>query len=561
MRFFTFSVLGALATLAFPAAALSQVSQDWLKTFPTQAAHFVYLATDGAGSLFVGGTSAPGSYSLIKYNSAGTEQWAVTGTIGSAKGGFGVAGIGTDHAGNVYLVANGVSGIFVTEFNTLGSQRWYTTLPYTSRYGVARVMTVDAAGNVYIGGQIYTSSSSPVFNYMTIKVTGGVQQWLSTFEGTANIFSYVTAIRADTSGNAYVTGVSIGAHVYRGVLFTRRDTTYDMTTIKYGTSGNALWTDTYNGGYGLNDFASDLALDPGSGNVYVVGQSINNTSAFAESDLIAYSSAGSQLWVENNTAQQNYSAVAVDPGGNILIGGIFLPAENGFSISKYAPTGSIIWTYTNTAFPIGGSPNQGNNNLIMALDKQGNCYITGPLNSDANYVTAEISSSGTLGWSATYSPGGTDGAAAIAIFTPLPTVAGQITYPEINVTGTAGNGANFTTIQYSYHPVNASYRPDTLNGRANTLADPFSARLSNFPNPFRNTSTITYALAYDSHVTLQVYDQSGNPVALLFDGNQGAGPHSVLFSAGRLATGVYHYRIIATSPQGGFTLTKQMIIQ
>jgi hypothetical protein len=174
----------------------------------------------------------------------------------------------------------------------------------------------------------------------------------------------------------------------------------------------------------------------------------------------------------------------------------------------------------------------------------------------------EVSSAGSLVWSTIYN-GGPTGSSGIAIFTPTPRLPAQPVYPEITVTGTADNNANFTTIQYSYQPVNklVANAPDSLTGLSASLATSFAAQFSNFPNPFHSSTTITYTLPNDSHVTLQVYNNTGKLIALLADDDESAGPHTLPFNTGSLAPGIYPYRLVAISPQGTFTQTKQMLIQ
>jgi hypothetical protein len=185
--------------------------------------------------------------------------------------------------------------------------------------------------------------------------------------------------------------------------------------------------------------------------------------------------------------------------------------------------------------------------------------------STANYTIVQVTSAGSLGWEETYNgpANGSDVAGGIAIFTPSSRL-GEVTYPQVNVTGTANNITAINTVQYIHLSgilTLAASSPDTLTGLASTLAGPSATQLSNYPNPFRGATTITYTLTQNSHVTLQVYDGAGRPMALLVDEDETAGPHTLPFNAGRLATGIYQYRIIAQSPQGTFTQTKQMIVQ
>jgi hypothetical protein len=83
-------------------------------------------------------------------------------------------------------------------------------------------------------------------------------------------------------------------------------------------------------------------------------------------------------------------------------------------------------------------------------------------------------------------------------------------------------------------------------------------RLSqNAPNPFRGSTTIDYELPTAGPMTLRVYDVLGQAVATLHDGPGAAGPGSIAFKAGDLASGVYFYRLEAA----GRSETKKLIVQ
>ncbi len=87
--------------------------------------------------------------------------------------------------------------------------------------------------------------------------------------------------------------------------------------------------------------------------------------------------------------------------------------------------------------------------------------------------------------------------------------------------------------------------------------DPALPRLAaNYPNPFRQTTTISYVLRAPQPVTLKVYDALGRAVATLVTAWQPPGFHQVSFDASGLPEGVYVYRLSA----GGFHQDRTMIV-
>jgi hypothetical protein len=78
----------------------------------------------------------------------------------------------------------------------------------------------------------------------------------------------------------------------------------------------------------------------------------------------------------------------------------------------------------------------------------------------------------------------------------------------------------------------------------------------NYPNPFNPSTTIRYGLSQRTVVTLIVYNTLGQQVAVLQNGEQEAGSHEVRFDAGKLASGVYFYRLHA----GAFVEAMKLVL-
>ncbi len=105
------------------------------------------------------------------------------------------------------------------------------------------------------------------------------------------------------------------------------------------------------------------------------------------------------------------------------------------------------------------------------------------------------------------------------------------------------------------HAVSTIHRTlDGVDDDAPTL--PAILSLSSYPNPFNAQTTISYSLAKSGPVTLTIYNILGQKVAVLFDGAQTAGEHSLVWDAQNQPSGVYFYRL-----QGGnFSKSSQMVL-
>jgi hypothetical protein len=69
----------------------------------------------------------------------------------------------------------------------------------------------------------------------------------------------------------------------------------------------------------------------------------------------------------------------------------------------------------------------------------------------------------------------------------------------------------------------------------------------NFPNPFSQSTTISYTLPGPSDVNLAVYDVLGRRVSTIVDERQEAGSYSLRWEAGNIAGGTYFVRLTTSS--------------
>ncbi len=81
---------------------------------------------------------------------------------------------------------------------------------------------------------------------------------------------------------------------------------------------------------------------------------------------------------------------------------------------------------------------------------------------------------------------------------------------------------------------------------APSVSFPRSFRLAqNYPNPFNPTTVIAYELAAAGSVSLKIYDILGRQVAVLAEGYQSPGMHTVKFDGAELPSGLYVARLSA----------------
>ncbi|MEM6783263.1 MAG: T9SS type A sorting domain-containing protein, partial [Bacteroidota bacterium] len=82
----------------------------------------------------------------------------------------------------------------------------------------------------------------------------------------------------------------------------------------------------------------------------------------------------------------------------------------------------------------------------------------------------------------------------------------------------------------------------------------------NYPNPFSDETTLRYGLPEAADVRVALYDLLGREVLVVQDGPQTAGWHTPIVDAARLASGLYVWRVEATTPSGPESQTGRMLV-
>jgi len=529
-------------------------------------------------------------------NAQFTQQW-VARYNGLSNGYDKANSIKVDVLGNIYVTGESEVGLisrdYITiKYNSSGIQQWAARYNGPGNYiDQATCIAIDNLGNVYVtGGSIGIGTGS---DFCTIKYnSSGDSLWVRRYNGTGNDIDAAISVVIDALGNVYVTG------------FSDDGINLDYLTIKYNSSGTALWTSRYNapsGGTGSEDRPHFLAVD-GNGNVYVTGESSTGSGSLDMYATIKYNSAGDSVWVArykgpgSEGLSQAYS-LAVDSGGNVYVTGRSDPTSGfGFNFDiltiKYNSFGDSLWVKryngpgnsSDVGYAIGldaaaniivtglsvistftdyctikyntfgdtlwisrynGPANNVDVAYSLAIDALNNVYVTGysvGSGSGDDYATLKYNSSGVQQWVARYNgPGNSMDQSTSVIIDSL---------GNVYVTGASngsGSGADYATIKYSQtvgiHPV------------SNEIPNQYSLS-QNYPNPFNPTTNIEFSIPKSSFVKLSVYDLLGRELETLVEEELTAGTYKTNWNSSHFSSGVYFYKLETSE----FTFTKKMLM-
>ncbi|NOZ60193.1 MAG: T9SS type A sorting domain-containing protein [Calditrichaeota bacterium] len=80
--------------------------------------------------------------------------------------------------------------------------------------------------------------------------------------------------------------------------------------------------------------------------------------------------------------------------------------------------------------------------------------------------------------------------------------------------------------------------------------------LPNYPNPFNSSTAIKFSISKPEHITLSVYNVSGQLIAILVDEFKTSGSYSVVWNAGLVNSGIYFCKLEA----GQFKATRKLFL-
>jgi hypothetical protein len=518
------------------------------------------MTIDDMGNVYVTGSSVGSwtswsnvkkDYLTVKYDAGGVEQWTAW-YHGSVNHDSQADAIAVDRDGNVYVTGTSAGDYVTVKYNSSGVEQW------SARYDgpeqgddKAVAVALDGQGNVYVTGVSYALYGK--CDYATVKYNGsGAEQWTARYSGSEIDINEATALAVDDEGNVYATGTT----------FVPSSSAYwpyevvEYATVKYNSSGVEQWTARHHepeneGG------ASALAVDE-EGNVYVTGTTtffMDSASTFwpvviGAYTTVKYNSSGLEQWAVRYNGLPNgvveAVALALDGQGNVYVTG---ESDNAWGNSdyvtvKYDNSGVEQWT---TSY--NGPENRNDKVLDIAVDGQGNVYVTGESDDpwgNSDYATVKYNSSGVEQWTARYNgPGNSDDrVAGLALD-------GQ---DNVYIAGTSSGSfeseyifperrwAIYSTVKYSQAVTGIEEKVLNL---------PITCKLEqNHPNPFNPATSIEYDLPKPVQVRIVIYDILGRQVKMLENGRRSAGHYRITWDGTDdrnlpVAAGLYFCRMEA----------------
>jgi hypothetical protein len=203
---------------------------------------------------------------------------------------------------NSNIIITGTNGTTIdystVKFDPAGSVMWSKQYNSPTGWDISRAVVKDNLGNIYISGATGTSGLPFSYKITTIKYSpAGEELWVNAYDG--------TGIGAD-GYSGYNIAIDDEASVY---AIGQAYSTANIITLKYNSSGDFQWAESYNGTGNSQDIPVALRVDT-DGNIYSTGNSFDSVTGY-DIAIIKYVQTTTSVEDEENsissfTLEQNY---------------------------------------------------------------------------------------------------------------------------------------------------------------------------------------------------------------------------------------------------------------
>lgn len=361
----------------------AQITPEWVNTYSFTKTHTTAsdIIHDAEGNIYMGATSSGAfqRYDVIKYNSAGIEQWMHRFNGGNTY--ETTQNIAIDNDGNIVVLHN-VDGYYlhVSKLDSDNNILWEYIYDDDNFGSFGNAINIDVNGNIYVCG--WRSNAASNQRSLSIKIDpNGNQLWEAIFDLNGSNADNLYSIKADIDGNVWICGSG-----YRNAIQYQ-----NIVVLKYNSTGIFQWSKEINGTGNGNDIGWYIFPD-NVGNAFVTGE-LYTASQATNIYTIKLNNSGTTLWSNefNGTANSNDYIVqaTMDSSGNFIITGDGYSSTNNYNIvtRKFQPDGTISWTNeynTNAA-----GTNIETASAVIA-DSFGNIYVSGRDQSAGGYYRSVL---------------------------------------------------------------------------------------------------------------------------------------------------------------------------
>ncbi len=306
---------------------------------------------------------------------------------------------------------------------------------------------------------------------------------------------------------------------------------WDASLVKFDTSGTEIWRGAYGGRSG-DSFSRVIATS--NGGYLAVGE----TTSFGglKGYVVKVDSVGNEEWsracYSNDEEHTLRAAVEVPDGGYLVGGNGNINGDINFFCARLTADGDTLWTRK-----WGSARRNGHDDIYdIAIAPGGGFLIVGD-NFDLGYAAQRFNENGFTIWRMDFGDHMPDYfTAALPLEDGSYAIAGQ---------------KNVVDVALQAWLVRTT--PDPAFNSVSLLDPAFPSRFTfspPFPNPFNSSTTISFGLDKSTPTRLAIYDAAGREVALVAEGLQPAGSHSMTWNAGGVPAGEYFVRLQAGGAVG-----------
>jgi hypothetical protein len=319
------------------------------------------IAVDSnTGNVYVTGQSQRAGtgtdYATVAYDSSGNQLW-----VARFENGAGLAIAVDTNRGSVYVTGhlqeNNHPFRTTIAYDSTGNQLWAARFGGPGDTGIGNAIAADStSGNVYVTGQHFDDAPFITISTIAYDSTGN-QLWVQE-AGSGKDGGYGLTI-ADT-GHIFIAGLR---------LFDEGDF---LTTVAYDPNGNKLWENDYLPTSVSGEFLAPLSIgvDSSTERAYVAGSFFFSAVSFLNFTTVAYDPGGNRVWTATN-GLGGASGIAVDSGtGNLYVTGNNQNQGGGtnYATVAYDSSGNQLWT---------ASHSNGAASAIALDTKIHHVYVTG----------------------------------------------------------------------------------------------------------------------------------------------------------------------------------------